>query len=197
MEIQGNQLRELHQALLSAFPARRALEMMLAFELNWNLDDIAAQGTMPEAVFDLIKWARARGELKQLIQAALRTTPNSPDLQAFANHIAMPATTPLPLAVSTRREELVDLIVQLPVAASFIGRSTLLDGIPATAFNRSDSNQLLDVALIVGQLSDLQPMSTGVRPLQVLIDNALTYAVPGTAAAQQLQAMKREVAQSQ
>lgn len=65
MNLSGQHRKKLLEALNDAFHDKASLEMMLAFELNKNLDAIAGGNSLKDIVFNLIKTAEAEGWLKR------------------------------------------------------------------------------------------------------------------------------------
>ncbi|MEM9923344.1 MAG: COR domain-containing protein [Cyanobacteria bacterium P01_D01_bin.50] len=82
----GEKLRELHNAITSAYPEKTNLEMMLFYELNQNLDAIATGDNMKAVVFKLIQWAESQGRLKELVEAALEYNPGNIELQRISKY---------------------------------------------------------------------------------------------------------------
>ena len=93
MNITGEQYRRLQQALLSAFN-RSELEELLMFRLNESLDAIVGASDLTSTVFQLIRWAQARGRLSELIAAARAENPNNDMLRAVAEELAQSAARP-------------------------------------------------------------------------------------------------------
>jgi tetratricopeptide (TPR) repeat protein len=83
MEFTGKQLKQLTQALLSAFPRREDLAMMVSFNLGRNLAEVAEGKTDRGVVFSLIQWAQAQGRLEELVTAARTENPENPDLSRW------------------------------------------------------------------------------------------------------------------
>lgn len=72
--------------------------------------------------------------------------------------------------------KLVNTLLQLPVTETFEGRSSvLLRGLPRSAISRSQSTARLDLDQVVSQLAQLGRINSGIRPLIVIVDNALDY----------------------
>jgi hypothetical protein len=84
-ELTSPQRRELRDALISAFPNRNRLELMLEDELGTSLNRITeGQPDYELAVRDLIKWAEANGKVPELLEGALKANPGNPKLKNFA-----------------------------------------------------------------------------------------------------------------
>ncbi|TMC24548.1 MAG: hypothetical protein E6J34_00335, partial [Chloroflexi bacterium] len=95
MDIGGPQLRQLDEALLSAFPTRDSLERMVQYRLNENLSAIAGNGNLHDTVFRLTQRAKARGRLKELILAAREENPRNPQLRNVALQLGVIKKFPL------------------------------------------------------------------------------------------------------
>ena len=87
IELTREQRKELHGALLSAFPTRAALARMVDFELGENLDAVTGGGPLGDALYELIVWAQAHGKLAGLVEGARRANPDNPKLRAFEESI--------------------------------------------------------------------------------------------------------------
>ena len=63
-KLSGQEIQELRDAIVSAFPDKGSLEMMVSIQLDENLDEIAGGNTLKEVVFNLIfKWAKPQGRV--------------------------------------------------------------------------------------------------------------------------------------
>lgn len=72
-------------------------------------------------------------------------------------------------------------------------RSLLLNGIPnKDVINRSDSSAYADLASMIDHLDSLGPLSNGVNPLVIFIDNALAR-LRGFQIYQELDDIKQEL----
>ena len=78
MELSGSQNKAFQEALLSTYPAREALQQMVFFELEENLNAIAGSGPLKDVIFNLIVWAASEGRTRDLIKAAQKDRPNNP-----------------------------------------------------------------------------------------------------------------------
>jgi hypothetical protein len=76
--------KDLHQALVDAFPSYADLARMVDLELGENLNAIAGGTATTQAAFDLIVWAEARGHVRALVEAALAANGANAALQAVA-----------------------------------------------------------------------------------------------------------------
>jgi hypothetical protein len=81
--ITGQQIGQIVDALLSAFPTRADLAMLVVIELDAQLDVITTAPNLRVDVFALVQWALARNRLNELIAGARRQNPCNPLLQAL------------------------------------------------------------------------------------------------------------------
>ena len=95
------------------------------------------------------------------------------------------------------QRKLVTALLRLPVMADYAGRSSLLQGLPPAPLNRSAAIDRLDLNNIVSGLQQLGRLTDqgGTRPLIVVVDNALEYVPPGSEIAQELNEVKRLLAE--
>src|SRR5690349_18980807 len=75
------------------------------------------------------------------------------------------------------QRRLVKLLLKLPVTDTFDGRSSLLQGLPRVSLQRSEGQAQLDLIDIISGLDRLGRMTRngGIRPVIVVVDNALSY----------------------
>lgn len=85
--------RELHSALLSAFPDEDKLQMLASFALNRDLSSIVIDDSLGELVFKLIKWVEANDCVEDLVQEALRQRPKDRELRSIATQLGIAAST--------------------------------------------------------------------------------------------------------
>ncbi|NEO77073.1 effector-associated domain EAD1-containing protein [Moorena sp. SIO4G3] len=83
IDLTGSQRKKLRQAIISAYPTKDDLAIMVDDELEENLNAIAGGGNLTQVVFRLIQWAESRGQLESLIIAAYGTNPGNPELKEF------------------------------------------------------------------------------------------------------------------
>lgn len=81
--LNGPQQKDLHNALMSAFPTRTALEKMLLFELDKHLEEIVSGANLSDSVFTLIRAALSQGWLEDLVFAAHDSNPGNTLLLNF------------------------------------------------------------------------------------------------------------------
>ncbi|WP_437314415.1 effector-associated domain EAD1-containing protein [Sorangium sp. So ce385] len=84
----GARLERFQEALLDAFPSRVEFERLILFGLNEDLDTIASDNNLQAAVFEVLKWAKARGKLERLLEEARRRNRDNPILRDFAEQRA-------------------------------------------------------------------------------------------------------------
>jgi len=87
MAIDKTQLTQIREALLSAFPKRQNLEMMVFDQLKENLSAIAGDSNLEHTVFELVRWAEARGRLEELVIGALIQNPGNDQLRSAAEKL--------------------------------------------------------------------------------------------------------------
>ncbi len=73
----GRQIKQIHEALLDAFPRPDMLKQMVFFQLDEHLEHITTSNSMSAMVFELIEWTRARGRLAELLRGALENNPGN------------------------------------------------------------------------------------------------------------------------
>jgi hypothetical protein len=79
----GEQRERFAAALRSAFPSRSALEEMLSFKLDKNLDDYAGMDGLRVVVLSLVKAATAEGWIRDLVAGAYRHVRGNESLRSF------------------------------------------------------------------------------------------------------------------
>ncbi len=90
MALTGQQVKQLCDALLSAFDMPR-LRRMVRCELDQKLEQIAGGDDANDVVFALVSWAEAEGRDLELIQVACQMKPGNAELQAIAQQFLQPA----------------------------------------------------------------------------------------------------------
>lgn len=203
MSLPGPLLRDLRNALAAALPSRSDWRILLREELDVRLDELVAeQSALLDLAFTVLKWAESRDRVPELVEAALRANPTNRALRQA--HVALQAhldatdpppdpATPGAAIGRAARDELVPLLLRLPLTATFAGRGALLAGIPAH-LNRDEGNARRDLLGVVEQLHRLGRLSGGAWPLLQLIDNALGE-VPGYELADDLRRLQRRLAE--
>jgi len=90
MNLSGAELKKLVNAILSAYPTKEDLAMMIEFELEENLNAITGGGNLTQLIFNLVtKWAIPRGKIYRLIIAAYETNPDNPELTKFYESVVL------------------------------------------------------------------------------------------------------------
>src|SRR5947199_2312827 len=89
MQISGPQLKELQEALISAFPTRQDLSMMVTHGLDENLLALVDSGGLEYTVFELLRWAVAKGRCEELVKAALSQNSQNPQLLRVAARLGV------------------------------------------------------------------------------------------------------------
>ena len=170
------------RTLRTAFPSRLALKQVIFTYLGQDLDAIADDDTYCGMLVRLIAWVEAEQQTAALIQGARRVNPGDEWLQQFASDyyklhpVAIGGVAPAPkILTNDRRQQLVSTLLKLPVANSYLGRTSFLLGINAS-LNRVEENAQLDLESVLDQLDGLGRMGSGEWPLLMVIDNARGYA---------------------
>ncbi len=83
LKLTGSQLKQLRDALLSAFPSAEELAMMVRDALDVNLAHVAGGSNLSLVTFSLIGWAEAHGKLQELIAKAHEANPGNSELGAL------------------------------------------------------------------------------------------------------------------
>ena len=81
LNLTSQERQKLRDAILSAYPTKNKLKMMVSFGLEENLDSIVGGENMSEVVFNLIEWAIEQGRLKELVEAARQNNSGNIKLQ--------------------------------------------------------------------------------------------------------------------
>ena len=203
MELTGNELKALAEALLDTYPSRSALALMVNYELGANLDAISnAADDAYSTVYELVSWAERTGNTAALIRATQQLSPKSPAMSKFVDSLprerrqgekTIPASSPR-LTASLRRA-LVDSLMLIPGVENFEVRSRLLIGIPGQAsMARGLEDERADLETMVDQLSALGQLKSGFWALEILADKARAYAQGSEAEARLERVYKRLLA---
>ncbi|WP_238009465.1 effector-associated domain EAD1-containing protein [Dactylosporangium sp. AC04546] len=80
----GRQLRQLAEALLSAYPSRSDLEQVLFFDLELQLSSLVGNVGMREVIFAVITAGEAQGWLPQFIDGVLADRGRNPLIRQWA-----------------------------------------------------------------------------------------------------------------
>lgn len=90
VELSHKDRKQLREAILSAYPDPHELEIFVSEELNRNIYVIAGGSNYRTVVFNLIKWAIAKGVIDDLILAFQRNIPDRQDVQYLCGRILAP-----------------------------------------------------------------------------------------------------------
>ena len=93
-QLSGEDLQDLHGALLEAFPTLDGLAQLLTFRLGANLQAIAGASNLSDATFKVITWAEATGRTRALITGARDENPGNERLSATAARLLTVLDTP-------------------------------------------------------------------------------------------------------
>lgn len=87
MSLTPTQFRELHEAVLSAFPEVDTLSQLVLFRLEVYLPGIVSVpgSALSDVVFKLIIWAEAHGRTEELIQGVLEEIPGNKKVKAYVD----------------------------------------------------------------------------------------------------------------
>jgi hypothetical protein len=104
LALSGQHRRQLHEALLDAFPSRAALAQMVSFQLERRLAEISDADNLTDIVFRLIEHCEAAGAIDSLFHAALRERPSNPALAALAPLFSAPPPPGTPMTIPAPAE---------------------------------------------------------------------------------------------
>ena len=164
------EVRQFKEALLSAF-SRSGLEQVVYFGLEVRLDNIVTQSNYDKEVTDLVMWVNDNNKVAALLQEARKENPGNVKLREFATYIQarLPGqAAPLPPSdpFKGRKAELVGLLSNLPISATFNRRTRLLDGIPgADGIERDENNKNEDLNMILSDLARRGRLANGELPI--------------------------------
>jgi vWA-MoxR associated protein C-terminal domain/Effector-associated domain 1 len=82
MELRGSQVKQLREALQSAFPTKAALKSMVRENLEEYLDELG-EGNLKDITSDLLAWAESNNRVKELIISAVHENPGNLRIQIF------------------------------------------------------------------------------------------------------------------
>lgn len=80
MTVSGEQIEQLRNALVDAFPDSPSLEAMVRFVLGENLNAISEEKNLNDRVFKLICRCKTRGCLEKFVRGAKAQNPGNEDL---------------------------------------------------------------------------------------------------------------------
>jgi Effector-associated domain 1 len=216
MKLSGLQREWVIQALLDAFPGYADFKYMVAIQLGENIEALVPLGgSLRNCVFELVVKMDARGQMAELLEAALRENPHNPQLlecqmklgfgrqRGGAEVSARPSDgglpqrgkgpSTIPPLPQPLRTALVAALLRLPGTLQFSVRSTLLQALPSVhTLDRNESNAKQDLMGIVDQLAHLGRTSSRQWPLLLLLDNALEY-IRGYALEEDIQQLRQQL----
>ena len=184
-ELSGEDLQDLHGALLDAFPTIEGFAQLLTFRLGANLQAIAGSTNLSDAVFKVVNWAETTGRMRELVVSARAENPGNERLAAVAGRV-IPALDkqidPRPVGNRLRRalESRIVFAAVWSVALIFIPVSTFVQ-VPADVDLRVDARL---VSMRLGGTPDTDnTLISGMRLASLTIQNLGTVAVtsPGSA----------------
>ncbi len=171
---------QLSEVLLSAIPSRSAMEQLLFERFGQTAPASPPDSDYGSVLTQLILWVEEQGTTSQLIAAARTANPGNQSLRDFAQrynqqHPAdLGVVLPRRVLTTAMRNQLVNVLLLLPVTNTLQGRNSYLVG-NSSALNR-DEIPRVDLTLILDQLDGLGRLSSGEWPLILFIDNALNFA---------------------
>lgn len=94
MPLDGHLLQQIHEAFLDCFDEDSIAQLVL-FELNKRIEEVTSGANLNIKVFNLIEWARERGQLLKLVEAAAQQRPGIAVLQQLAADLRNTSVTPV------------------------------------------------------------------------------------------------------
>lgn len=82
MALRYEELSELNNVLLDAFPSQRDLELLM-FEIGISLEEFPRHNTLRSTIYEVIQWANLHDHIDELIEAAWNRNPGNAALQSF------------------------------------------------------------------------------------------------------------------
>ncbi|MEM9090788.1 MAG: TIR domain-containing protein [Cyanobacteria bacterium P01_F01_bin.53] len=82
------QMKSLQNALLAAFPDDDEFATLVTFYLGMALNRVSRAKTYDKVVFDVIQWVNSRNKVSNLVNGALETNPDSPELLQFISSLS-------------------------------------------------------------------------------------------------------------
>jgi endonuclease G, mitochondrial len=83
LNLSNDDRKQLREVIESTYPSPADLEIFVDENLNKNLAAIAGSGKHSTAIFELIRWAIAKGYIERLILALTKDNPDRPDILRF------------------------------------------------------------------------------------------------------------------
>jgi V8-like Glu-specific endopeptidase len=93
------------------------------------------------------------------------------------------------------QQQLVKVLIRIPELQRFNSRTSLLDGLPPAPLNRDESSAPADLRSIISGLEKLGRLTKegGMRPVIVVVNNALSIVPEGSEIAGELQKIKQQL----
>lgn len=113
MNLSGEHLKDLQQALLAAYPQKNKLSQMIRFDMELNLSTIAGDEDLSTIVYQLIEWAEAYGKLDELIEKAYKSNPASPQLKNFYAQWQIEKRIKMGLISEEQIRELINRLIEI------------------------------------------------------------------------------------
>lgn len=79
-EVKKTYFRQVYDSLLSVFPNRSTLAILVRLQLGPNLERITTGDNVSEIALKLIEWAEANGRVEDLISGMFEQAPDNPDV---------------------------------------------------------------------------------------------------------------------
>jgi len=92
-KLSGREARQLQQTLLNAYDPN-SLAQMVRFELDEYFEQIVGEGNFADKIFSLITWAERQGRLRDLLEAAVASNAQHPQLNELVNSLLRKQTAP-------------------------------------------------------------------------------------------------------
>lgn len=87
MQLDGSEIERLRKAILSAYPKKSSLKILVREKLEENLEEIVFGENLSEVVSELINWAESKGKIELLIISAYDENRGNPKLKEFYTYI--------------------------------------------------------------------------------------------------------------
>src|SRR5690349_14383430 len=95
MALNGDQRRQLKEALLAAFPDEAGLAQVVRYGLDQNLAALVGSGVpLDTMIFRLVEWVSAQERVGELMAVALAANPQNTLLQTVAAAVRQAAGQP-------------------------------------------------------------------------------------------------------
>ena len=78
--LSDQKLKQVHHALLDAFPTRAELAQVVRFGLGKHINTVTTTGTLSEEIFQLLEWSEAHHKTRELLRFAIDANPTNEEL---------------------------------------------------------------------------------------------------------------------